>query len=541
MERYIPIRSIPTWVKTPRAQTIELGFVFLLLFAAYTTIQFYAASTYGATLAADSVSALYASFALSCFVSPTLVHRWGSRPSMAVGILGGYAAFVVLSMFYFQGFVGRYTVIVGGILLGFGAALLWTAQGELILQYAQVADHTSMRRQQSQPEPRKPESGRLLGTFWAVFQCSSLVGGVISFLYYFNDKADEPTGSFQLYGIFLSLMVLSAVLSQLLLPPSSLSPPCTSIPSAAEVVESHPTDAIVACEESPLLRVDPPLEQQPLRATSWMEEAKDTYGLFANNHSIQILALIFFYTGFNQPYQQATFTRFLSKRSIGLELIVFHSMEIAGAIITGHILDRTPHAARGIQSQDHPRLVAKQCLVLFIVVNASGNLIALLEERDASNTAHREANALQSLIDVAGPFPNILIPSLAFACWGWADAQIQVCRHCHWCVIVVVPLLSPLILSPLLPSVLLLLVDGPIVLFCRLFSRSCILQVPSVPWLYPWFLFDPNRPTERRASTRPIFNDLPVRDGTSFNCTPSTETLVRSFYCATTLLLFQRI
>jgi MFS family permease len=427
MERYIPIGSTPPWLKTPRAQTVELGVVFLLLFAAYTTIQFYAASTYGATLAADSVSALYASFALSCFVSPTLVNRWGSRPSMAVGILGGYVAFVVLSMIYFQGFSGPWIVIVGGVLLGMGASLLWTAQGQLILQYAQVADQVPIIRQQSQPE-----SGRLLGTFWAVFQCSSLVGGAISFIYYFHEKEEKPTGSFHLYVIFLSLMVLSAALSQLLLPPSSLlHTHGKSIPSAADVVESHPTDAIVAGEESPLLWVDQPKEQEPLSATSWMEELKDTYALFADNRSIQILALLFFYTGFNQPYQQATFTRFLSKRSIGLELIVFHSMEIAGAIITGRLLDRAPPAARSIQSADHPRLVATQSLLLFIVVNAFGNMLAFIEEIDASNSAHTDANTAQSVIDVADPFLRILSPSFAFACWGWADAQIQVCDHCY--------------------------------------------------------------------------------------------------------------
>ena len=133
-------QEIPLWYRTPQAQTITLGLVFLLLFASYTTIQFYAASTYGPTLAANSVSALYATFTCSCFVAPAITNHLTPQVSMAVGILGGYVAFVVLSLAYFQGLCGSSMVILGGVLLGGGAALLWTAQGQLMLQYAAVAD-----------------------------------------------------------------------------------------------------------------------------------------------------------------------------------------------------------------------------------------------------------------------------------------------------------------------------------------------------------------------------------------------------------------
>ena len=49
----------PSWYRTPTVQTITLGVIFFWVFAAYTTIQFYAASLYGPDLAANSVSAVY--------------------------------------------------------------------------------------------------------------------------------------------------------------------------------------------------------------------------------------------------------------------------------------------------------------------------------------------------------------------------------------------------------------------------------------------------------------------------------------------------
>ena len=41
------VSRAPPWYRTPRMQTTTLGVVFFWVFAAYTTIQFYSASTYG--------------------------------------------------------------------------------------------------------------------------------------------------------------------------------------------------------------------------------------------------------------------------------------------------------------------------------------------------------------------------------------------------------------------------------------------------------------------------------------------------------------
>ena len=64
----------------------------------------------------------------------------------------------------------------------------------------------------------KRQTGKLLGLFWAIFQCSSLVGGTVSFIYF----GQKPQGSTGLYVLFLAFLILGALSTQLLLPPSML-------------------------------------------------------------------------------------------------------------------------------------------------------------------------------------------------------------------------------------------------------------------------------------------------------------------------------
>ena len=122
--------------------------------------------------------------------------------------------------------------------------------------------------------------------------------------------------------------------------------------------------------------------------------------------------------GFNQPYQQSTFgNRFFSRRTIGVELIVFHLMEIIGAIVCGRLLDFECSTITR-----RKRSIA--CLVAFIVINTTGNILAAIQECAAKENGTALAH------DIADK--GVALPSLAFACWGFADAQIQV--FCYWLI-----------------------------------------------------------------------------------------------------------
>ncbi|KAL9183456.1 hypothetical protein ACHAXT_004312 [Thalassiosira profunda] len=422
LKRHLVRRAL-SWYHTPQAQAAALGVVFFFVFAAYTTIQFYSASTYGADLAADSVSAIYLAFTVTCLFSPAIINKWGCRLSMFVGILG-YSSLVLASLIYFL-YGGkdvrwaRWLLVAAGAVLGCGASILWTAQGRLILQYASKAEELESSGT-TQMGGEKMQTGKLLGLFWAIFQCSSLVGGTISFIYY----GQKPQGSTGLYALFLAFLILGALSTQLLLPPSMLG---SSSHERGDATIRKQKDLEMITEQTPLTvdsnadydRADSRLTDagskggEEMSNQSWLQEAQETLKLFATEKMV-CLSILFFYTGFNQPYQQATFgNRFFTRRTIGAELIIFHLMEIVGGIVSGWWLDNG-----GINCRQRATL----CLGAFVIINGAGNVLAAVQEYDARESGLATAHDIADLAAIS--------PSLAFACWGFADAQIQV--YCYW-------------------------------------------------------------------------------------------------------------
>lgn len=266
----------------------------------------------------------------------------------------------------------------------------------------------------------KRQTGKLLGLFWAIFQCSSLVGGTISFIYF----GQKPQGSTGLYALFLAFLILGALSTQLLLPPSVLG---SSSHERSDGIIRKQKDIEMISEQTPLTvdsnadygRADSRMTNaggiggEEMNNQSWLQEAQETLKLFATEKMV-CLSILFFYTGFNQPYQQATFgNRFFTRRTIGAELIIFHLMEIVGGIVSGWLLDK-----EGANRSQRAAL----CLGAFVTINGVGNMLAVKQERDARMSGLAAAH---DIVDLA-----VVSPSLAFACWGFADAQIQV--YCYW-------------------------------------------------------------------------------------------------------------
>ena len=352
---------------------------------------------------------------------------------MFFGVLA-YASLVLNSLLYFlyggQDIIwSRRMVVMGGAILGCGASLLWTSQGRLILQYASKAEE--LCDVGDVPNKSNSQTGKLMGLFWSIFQCSSLVGGVVSFLY-FNKK---PTGSVALYCLFLAFILIGALFTQFLLPPSMLqgsesntgsnrvkSVSCASLSEQAPLFSSVDTGYN---DEQVQVSASSSKDTSDVSNHSWTEEAHSTVELFLTKR-MGCLLLLFFYTGFNQPYQQATFgNRFFTRRTIGAELIIFHLMEILGAILVGRFLDddKVDESYRGNKIVCK-RTRAKLCLGFFMIVNSIGNIVAALQEYETKRAQAPTAHDISST--------SVILPSLAFACWGFADAQIQV--YSYWLI-----------------------------------------------------------------------------------------------------------
>jgi hypothetical protein len=164
-------------------------------------------------------------------------------------------------------------------------------------------------------------------------------------------------------------------------------------------------------------------------SSSWTGQFCQSFQIFRTTKPMLLLSVLFFYTGFNQPYQQSTFgNRFFTKRTISIELIILHLMEIVGGIYCGCALDDTSLSSSSSSSTSTTsrRRSTVSCLRLFIIVNSLGNLLALHQEVTAAAAAALPATTAVGVAD----WPASLPPFLAFACWGFADAQIQV--YCYW-------------------------------------------------------------------------------------------------------------
>lgn len=100
-------------------------------------------------------------------------------------------------------------------------------------------------------------------------------------------------------------------------------------------------------------------------------------------------------------------------------------MEILGAIVVGRFLDDDR-----VDGMHHPsqslckKTRAKLCLGSFMAINATGNILAAMQEYDAKHGVSPIAHDISEV--------SVIPPSLAFACWGFADAQIQV--YAYWLI-----------------------------------------------------------------------------------------------------------
>lgn len=129
-----------------------------------------------------SLALLYGSFAVSNWVAPSVVALFGSKWAM---IAGGslYCLFIGLFLKPMQE-----TLYTSSILVGLGAAVLWTAQGKFLAQNSNLNTMT-----------------RNTGIFWALFQ-SSLIWGNL-FVYFKFSGVQEINSSVRTI-LFISLTVV---------------------------------------------------------------------------------------------------------------------------------------------------------------------------------------------------------------------------------------------------------------------------------------------------------------------------------------------
>nr|XP_020466232.1 UNC93-like protein MFSD11 [Monopterus albus] len=171
---------------------VILGVGFLFIFTAFTTCgnveQTVVKSLENDTFTGSgyhSLGIIYGVFAFSNLLAPAVVAVIGPKITLFLsGLLySGYiAVFIIPSTwsFYFT-----------SVLVGIGAAMLWTAQGQFLVENSEAST-----------------SSRNTGMFWALLQCSMLFGNL--YIYFdWNGKTEISESSRK--TMFLSLLVISVL------------------------------------------------------------------------------------------------------------------------------------------------------------------------------------------------------------------------------------------------------------------------------------------------------------------------------------------
>ncbi|KAH7931407.1 MFS general substrate transporter [Leucogyrophana mollusca] len=148
----------------PVTQAMMLGFTCFLCPGIYNALTgLGGGGQVDATTSANSLSALYATLAFFAFFAGALSNMIGPKRTLLLGTLG-YALYIgsYLAINIHPG-AGDF-VVASGAFLGATAALLWTAQGSLLLSYATEA-----------------QKGVYICIFWAIFSLGAVVGSAVSF------------------------------------------------------------------------------------------------------------------------------------------------------------------------------------------------------------------------------------------------------------------------------------------------------------------------------------------------------------------------
>eukprot|EP00474_Spongospora_subterranea_P000251 CRZ00709.1 hypothetical protein [Spongospora subterranea] len=158
---------------------IRLSLAFCVVFMPFSAAQNFQTSQSDPITGARALALLYIAFTLANLVSGQIVQVLGLRASMFVGSIT-YVSFVFANIHY-----QKWMIYSTAIILGFGAALLWTAQGAFVTRSSKLHDHKTQQDQGS-------TLGVFNGVFFAIFQANQFLGNLIVAIM-FQFKMDEVT------------------------------------------------------------------------------------------------------------------------------------------------------------------------------------------------------------------------------------------------------------------------------------------------------------------------------------------------------------
>ncbi|ORY34262.1 major facilitator superfamily domain-containing protein [Naematelia encephala] len=278
----------------PWTQVVIIGFVCFCSVGMFSALGgLGAGGTQDPQLADTANGVLYGCFAIMGIFAGSVNNMLGPRLTLCIGTMG-YSLYVG-GLWAHQVHGNRWFFILAGGILGITAALLWSAQGAIMMSY-----------------PLEKDKGRAFSVFWAIFQLGNLIGSSIALGIEANSTL--PGVSTGVYIAFLIIMLTSIATSWLILPPHLV------IRSDGSLVELE--DALTPREE---------IRQFVVLFKDW-----------------RMLALfpMFFASNYFYAYQGAIVTYFFNGRTRALSALTQGLGAIIGALFIGFCLDKMPFKRR---------------------------------------------------------------------------------------------------------------------------------------------------------------------------------------------------
>ncbi|OJA17344.1 hypothetical protein AZE42_09602 [Rhizopogon vesiculosus] len=243
-----------------------------------------------ATSSANANAALYATFAFFAFFSGSVHNVVGPKVCLMLGTWG-YSLYIAS---YLATNINPHTgdfVVVSGAILGVCAALVWTAQGSLMMAY-----------------PTEAEKGTYIGYFWGIFNLGGVVGSTVAFASNYNSTANGVSNG--TYIVFLVLSFTGVILPLFLADPYKM------------------------------IRTDG-TRVTPIRHPSWKTEFISLFVALRTDPWIVLLFPMFFSSNYFYTWQFNDYNGALFNiRTRGLNNFVYWTAQIFGSFFIGHyILD----------------------------------------------------------------------------------------------------------------------------------------------------------------------------------------------------------
>ncbi|KAE8447738.1 hypothetical protein EG329_010132, partial [Mollisiaceae sp. DMI_Dod_QoI] len=149
------------WYASPKVQLTVVSLICFLcpgMFNALSSLG--GAGQTDPTLADVMNTVLYSTLAIFGFFSGTIVNTLGVKLSLAFGGLG-YCLYTVSILFSSEEGGFYFFNVFAGALLGLCVALLWTAQGTIMVSY-----------------PKEQDKGKYFAYFWVIFNMGAVIGSL---------------------------------------------------------------------------------------------------------------------------------------------------------------------------------------------------------------------------------------------------------------------------------------------------------------------------------------------------------------------------